>query len=248
MATCLCGYPHQAITIQGALNLLGQFEQRCAQFDRHFFCVRLYDFSTPISFCECDQKNRSLVSAPKATVAPVSLVRTAFILSIKGIILRGRIGGESRRVSRTSVCHKPKVFLVYYVNIFYAIIAFLSSMAANLTGVSSRGLRRFRSTWRTIGRHALEPHFLLTAFVFLLGRSGQVLLVGAAYVVWTGVGAVGTVWMGVVLFGESLDPARVVCIAFVIVGLIGLRLDAGSLYVGKGETPMTRACPPSIST
>jgi multidrug transporter EmrE-like cation transporter len=38
--------------------------------------------------------------------------------------------------------------------------------------------------------------------------------------VWTGIGAVGTVLMGVVLFGESLDLAR-------LAGIVGLELDAG---------------------
>jgi quaternary ammonium compound-resistance protein SugE len=50
---------------------------------------------------------------------------------------------------------------------------------------------------------------LLAGFVFLLGRSLQVLPVGTAYAIWTGVGAVGTVIMGVVLFAESLDPIRI---------------------------------------
>jgi quaternary ammonium compound-resistance protein SugE len=67
---------------------------------------------------------------------------------------------------------------------------------------------------------------LLAAFVFLLGRSLQVLPVGTAYAVWTGIGAVGTVLMGVVLFGESLDAVRIGCIALVIIGIVGLKLQA----------------------
>lgn len=68
---------------------------------------------------------------------------------------------------------------------------------------------------------------LLAAFVFLLGRSLQVLPVGTAYAVWTGIGAVGTVVMGVVLFDESLDAIRIGCIALVAVGIAGLKLHAG---------------------
>src|SRR5499427_1994216 len=49
---------------------------------------------------------------------------------------------------------------------------------------------------------------LLAAFVFLLGRALQVLEVGVAYTVWTGIGAVGTLLMGVWLFGEALSPTR----------------------------------------
>ena len=66
---------------------------------------------------------------------------------------------------------------------------------------------------------------LLAAFVFLLGRSLQVLPVGTAYAVWTGIGAVGTVLMGVVLFGESLDAVRIGCIVLVLVGIVGLKLQ-----------------------
>jgi quaternary ammonium compound-resistance protein SugE len=51
--------------------------------------------------------------------------------------------------------------------------------------------------------------------------------VGGAQAVWTGIGAVGTVLMGAVLFGESLDLARLGCIALVVVGIVGLRLHAG---------------------
>ena len=68
---------------------------------------------------------------------------------------------------------------------------------------------------------------LLAAFVFLLGRSLQVLPVGTAYTVWTGIGAVGTVLLGVALFGESLDPIRIGCILLVVIGIVGLKLQTG---------------------
>jgi quaternary ammonium compound-resistance protein SugE len=68
---------------------------------------------------------------------------------------------------------------------------------------------------------------LLAAFVFLLGRSLQVLPVGTAYAVWTGIGAIGTVLMGVVLFGESFDVIRLGCIGLVLIGIVGLKLQAG---------------------
>ena len=49
---------------------------------------------------------------------------------------------------------------------------------------------------------------LLAAFVFLLGRALQVLEIGVAYTVWTGIGAVGTLTMGALLFGEALSPMK----------------------------------------
>ena len=65
---------------------------------------------------------------------------------------------------------------------------------------------------------------LLAGFVFLLGRSLKVLPIGTAYAVWTGVGAVGTVLMGVALFGESLDPLRLSAIGLVVAGIAILKI------------------------
>lgn len=68
---------------------------------------------------------------------------------------------------------------------------------------------------------------LLAAFVFLLGRALQALPLGLAYSVWTGIGAIGTVLAGVVLFGETLNPVRIVGIALVVAGIVFLKLEAG---------------------
>jgi quaternary ammonium compound-resistance protein SugE len=64
---------------------------------------------------------------------------------------------------------------------------------------------------------------LLAAFVFLLGRALQILQVGTAYAVWTGIGAVGTLLMGVVLFGETLSLLKIGGIALVLVGIVALK-------------------------
>ena len=65
---------------------------------------------------------------------------------------------------------------------------------------------------------------LLAAFVFLLGRALQVLELGVAYTVWTGIGAVGTLTMGVLLFGETLNPVKITGIVLVMVGIVALKL------------------------
>src|SRR5882724_10978255 len=64
---------------------------------------------------------------------------------------------------------------------------------------------------------------LLAAFVFLLGRALQVLEIGVAYTVWTGIGAVGTLSMGVLLFGETLSPMKIAGIVFVLIGIAALK-------------------------
>jgi quaternary ammonium compound-resistance protein SugE len=65
---------------------------------------------------------------------------------------------------------------------------------------------------------------LLAAFVFLLGRALQVLEIGVAYTVWTGIGAVGTLTMGALLFGEALNPIKIAGIVLVMVGIVALKL------------------------
>lgn len=67
---------------------------------------------------------------------------------------------------------------------------------------------------------------LLAAFVYLLGRALEALPVGTAYAVWTGVGAVGTVLVGAVLFHEPLTVPRLACIALVVGGIVGLKLSS----------------------
>ena len=68
---------------------------------------------------------------------------------------------------------------------------------------------------------------LLAAFVWLLGRSLSVLPVGTAYAVWTGIGAVGTVVAGALLFGESLGMMRLAGVALVLAGIVLLKLAPG---------------------
>ena len=59
--------------------------------------------------------------------------------------------------------------------------------------------------------------------VFLLAVAMRSLPVGTAYAVWTGIGAVGTVILGIVLFGESASLARLICVALIIAGIAGLK-------------------------
>jgi quaternary ammonium compound-resistance protein SugE len=64
---------------------------------------------------------------------------------------------------------------------------------------------------------------MLISFV-LLSYAMKTLPVGTTYAVWTGIGAAGTALMGMLLFGESREAARLVCIGLIIAGILGLRL------------------------
>ena len=61
------------------------------------------------------------------------------------------------------------------------------------------------------------------ASVGLLGLALRTLPVGTAYAVWTGIGAVGTAILGMVLFGEAATAMRLACIALIVAGIVGLK-------------------------
>ncbi|MGN6699758.1 MAG: quaternary ammonium compound efflux SMR transporter SugE [Thermomicrobiales bacterium] len=60
--------------------------------------------------------------------------------------------------------------------------------------------------------------------MFLLAQSLRTLPVGTAYAVWTGIGAAGTAIVGMIWLGESRDPLKIVSLALLLLGIIGLRL------------------------
>ena len=64
----------------------------------------------------------------------------------------------------------------------------------------------------------------MTISVVLLAIALKTLPVGTAYAVWTGIGAVGTAILGIVLFGDPATLARLACIGLIVAGIVGLKL------------------------
>lgn len=64
----------------------------------------------------------------------------------------------------------------------------------------------------------------MLASIWLLGIAMKSLPVGTAYSVWVGVGAVGTVIFGIILFKEPANAARLVSIGLIVAGIMGLKL------------------------
>jgi quaternary ammonium compound-resistance protein SugE len=62
----------------------------------------------------------------------------------------------------------------------------------------------------------------LASFYFL-SRALDSLPVGTAYAIWTGIGAVGTALLGMILFGEPRSALRLLCMALIVAGMVGLR-------------------------
>jgi quaternary ammonium compound-resistance protein SugE len=64
----------------------------------------------------------------------------------------------------------------------------------------------------------------MTVSVVLLALALRSIPVGTGYAVWTGIGAVGTALLGIVLFDESVSVARLGCIGLIVAGIVGLKL------------------------
>lgn len=64
----------------------------------------------------------------------------------------------------------------------------------------------------------------LIASMILLGWAVKTLPLGTAYAVWTGIGAVGTAIVGILVFKEPATAARLVCLALIVSGILGLKL------------------------
>ncbi|QPC44303.1 quaternary ammonium compound efflux SMR transporter SugE [Kaustia mangrovi] len=64
----------------------------------------------------------------------------------------------------------------------------------------------------------------MAASFFLLAVALRSLPLGTAYAIWTGIGTVGTVLLGIVIFGEETTVLRLACIGLIVTGLAGLKL------------------------
>jgi quaternary ammonium compound-resistance protein SugE len=80
----------------------------------------------------------------------------------------------------------------------------------------SHGFTRFWPSVATLAAIALS--------FALLGSSLKSVPFGTAYAIWTGIGATGSAIVGIFLFGESADLARVGCLVLIVAGIVGLRL------------------------
>lgn len=64
---------------------------------------------------------------------------------------------------------------------------------------------------------------MLASFYFL-AQAAKTLPIGTSYAVWTGIGTVGTVILGIILFSEPVNFLRILFIIFILIGIIGLKL------------------------
>jgi quaternary ammonium compound-resistance protein SugE len=84
---------------------------------------------------------------------------------------------------------------------------------------------KFTDGWTKLWPSIITAVLMIISFGFL-SLAMRSLPMGTSYAVWTGIGAVGTVVTGIIFFGEPRNPAQLISIALIIVGLIGLKLSA----------------------
>ncbi len=64
----------------------------------------------------------------------------------------------------------------------------------------------------------------MIASFWLLAKAMQTLPVGTAYAVWTGIGTIGTVLLGIVLFQDAVNVPRLLCLGLILAGIVGLKI------------------------
>ncbi|HYF77891.1 MAG TPA: quaternary ammonium compound efflux SMR transporter SugE [Symbiobacteriaceae bacterium] len=100
----------------------------------------------------------------------------------------------------------------------YLVIAGLLEVAWATAMKFSEGFTRL---WPTVAMVVL----MLASFG-LLSQAMKTLPLGTAYGVWTGIGAVGSVLVGIFFFGESRELVRVLCMVLILSGIVGLKLTS----------------------
>jgi len=102
------------------------------------------------------------------------------------------------------------------------VLLFLAGLLETGWAIGLKFTEGFTRLWPSVWTVAA-----IVASLWLLGIAVKTLPVGTAYTVWAGIGAVGTVTVGILFFEESANPLRLVSLALIVVGIVGLRLSAG---------------------
>jgi quaternary ammonium compound-resistance protein SugE len=103
------------------------------------------------------------------------------------------------------------------------ILLFIAGLCEVAWAIGLKYTEGFTRLWPSVATLAA-----MALSVVLLGLAMRSLPVGTAYAVWTGIGAVGTVILGIVLFGEPANAARLACVGLIVIGIFGLKLTSAA--------------------
>lgn len=99
------------------------------------------------------------------------------------------------------------------------IFLFIAGLFEITWAVGLKYTEGFTRLWPSAGTIAA-----MAVSFWLLAESLKTIPIGTAYAVWTGIGAVGTALVGILIFGESRHALRLVCILIIVAGIAGLRV------------------------
>ena len=106
-------------------------------------------------------------------------------------------------------------------------MAWLSVFIAGVFEIVWAIAMKYSNGFSKLGPSVITIGAMLISF-YLLSTALKTLPVGTAYAVWTGIGAAGTAIMGMLLFDESREVLRLLCIALIVAGIVGLQLVENS--------------------
>ncbi len=81
--------------------------------------------------------------------------------------------------------------------------------------------------WTRLWPSVITALLMIASFLFL-SLALRSLPIGTAYALWTGIGAVGTAIVGILVFDEPRTVARLICIVCIVAGIVGLKLTTAN--------------------
>jgi quaternary ammonium compound-resistance protein SugE len=104
-------------------------------------------------------------------------------------------------------------------------MAWLYLLIAGLAEVGWAIGLKYTEGWTRLWPSVWTIGAMIVSFIFL-SFALKTLPIGTAYAVWTGIGAIGTVVLGIVLFEEPATALRLACIGLIVAGIVGLKVVA----------------------
>lgn len=133
------------------------------------------------------------------------------------------MGGKNRRMLLSATLVRwPAAALTDFFGIkMNWLILLLAGLFEIAWAIGLKYTEGFTRLWPTVGTVAA-----MIISLGMLGIAMRTIPVGTAYAVWTGVGTIGAVILGIVLFNEPATTARLLCVGLILAGIIGLKLAA----------------------
>ena len=127
-----------------------------------------------------------------------------------------------------SVCSAPQAIEDAGGRIFYLegnIMAWVMLGIAGIFEVVWATCMKYSEAFTKLSWSLLTFAGMAVSF-FLLARTAKILPLGTAYAVWTGIGALGSVIVGIILFKEAVTAGRLIFAALLLIGIIGLKITS----------------------